>query len=218
MTPGLQSMVAVTYVRDIDTSRAFYGLLGFHEEQSGAGPASGWLVLQQNGHSVLLASSQPPLDIPPLPLLFYFFVDDLDALVGEIRAAGTQADHVGYPPHALGGEVKLLDPDRNTVLLGQAERLESQAPPREEPGSAHFSLLKEAADLVRAGGAATPGCQAGGFQGAPCDVTAEVKLADTAGNTVWACLRHADEILVTVPAAFIASQDEGIAGFLSRRG
>lgn len=218
MTPGLQSMVAVTYVRDIDTSRAFYGLLGFHEEQSGAGPASGWLVLQQNGHSVLLASSQPPLDIPPLPLLFYFFVDDLDALVTEIHAAGAQADHLGYPPHALGGEVKLLDPDRNTVLLGQAERLESQAPPREEPGSAHFSLLKEAADLVRAGGASTPACQVGSFQGARCDTSAEVKLADTAGNTVWACLRHADEILVTVPAAFIASQDEGIAGFLSRRG
>ncbi|HEX5288560.1 MAG TPA: hypothetical protein VFX25_06800 [Streptosporangiaceae bacterium] len=218
MTPGLQSMVAVTYVRDIDTSRAFYGLLGFHEAQRGAGPASGWLVLQQNGHSVLLASSQPPLDIPPLPLLFYFFVDHLDALVSEIRAVGTQADHLGYPPHALGGEVKVLDPDRNTILLGQAQRLQSQAPAREEPGSGHFSLLKEAADLVRAGGASTPGCQVGSFQGARCDASAEVKLADSAGNTVWACLRHADEILVTVPAAFIASHDEGIAGFLSRRG
>jgi catechol 2,3-dioxygenase-like lactoylglutathione lyase family enzyme len=218
MTPGLQSMVAVAYVRDIDKSRAFYGLLGFREEQSGTGPASGWLVLEQNGHSVLLASSQPPLDIPPLPLLFYFFVDDLDPLVSEIRAAGTHSDHLGYPPHALGGEVKLIDPDGNTVLLGQAERLASQAPPAEEPDSPHFSLLKEAADLVRAGGASTPGCQVGSFQGQRCEASAEVKLADSAGNTVWACLRHADEILVTVPEAFIASQDEGIAGFLSRRG
>ena len=218
MTPGLQSMVAVTYVRDIDKSRAFYGRLGFSDEQSGAGPDSGWQVLEQNGHSVLLASSQPPLDIPPLPLLFYFFVDDLDALVSEIRGTGTQADHLGYPPHALGGEVKLVDPDGNTVLLGQAERLESQAPPAEEQDSPHFSLLKEAADLVRAGGASTPGCQVGSFQGQRCEASAEVKLADSAGNTVWACLQHADEILVTVPEAFIASQDEGIAGFLSRRG
>jgi catechol 2,3-dioxygenase-like lactoylglutathione lyase family enzyme len=218
MTPGLQSMVAVTYVRDIETSRAFYGLLGFHEEQSGAGPDSGWLVLQQNAHSVLLASTQPPLAIPPLPLLFYFFVDDLDALVSGIRGTGTQADHLGYPPHALGGEVKVVDPDGNTVLLGQAERLESQSPPAEDQDSPHFSLLKEAADLVRARGASTPGCQAGSFQGSRCEQSAEVKLADSAGNTVWACLRHADEILVTVPSAFIASQDEGIAGFLSRRG
>jgi hypothetical protein len=47
---------------------------------------------------------------------------------------------------------------------------------------------------------------------------AEVKLADPAGGTVWACLIPADEILVTVPGSFIASQDEpGIGWFLSRR-
>jgi hypothetical protein len=46
-----------------------------------------------------------------------------------------------------------------------------------------------------------------------------MKLADSEGGTVWACLPHAEEILVTVPGAFIASQDgQGIAGFLSRRG
>ncbi len=142
-------MVAVTYVRDIDRSRAFYELLGFGPHSSGAGPASGWLYLQQGSHFVLLATTRPPLDIPALPLLFYFFVADLDAQVAAIRAAGTQADHLGYPPHALGGEVRVLDPDGNTVLLGQAERLESQ-PPAEEPDSPHFSFLKEAADLVRA--------------------------------------------------------------------
>ena len=45
-----------------------------------------------------------------------------------------------------------------------------------------------------------------------------MKLADSEGGTVWACLPHAEEILVTVPGAFIASQDgQGIAGFLSHR-
>jgi catechol 2,3-dioxygenase-like lactoylglutathione lyase family enzyme len=217
MTPGLQSMVAVTYVRDIDRSRAFYELLGFGPLRSGAGPASGWLYLQQGSHFVLLATTRPPLDIPALPLLFYFFVADLDAQVAAVRAAGTQADHLGYPPHALGGEVRVLDPDGNTVLLGQAERLESQ-PPAEEQDSPHFSFLKEAADLVRARGAATPRCGVRRFGGVPCENEAEVKLADSAGDTVWACLGHADEILVTVPAAFIASPDEGIAGFMSTRG
>jgi len=217
MTPGLQSTVAVTYVRDIDRSRAFYELLGFGPHSSGAGPASGWLYLQQDDHFVLLATTQPPLDIPALPLLFYFFVADLDALVAVIRAAGTQADHLGFPPHARGGEVRVLDPDGNTVLLGQAGRLESQ-PPAEEQDSPHFSFLKEAADLVRVRGAAVPGCGVRSFRGVPCGNDAEVKLADSAGDTVWACLGHADEILVTVPAAFIASPDEGIAGFMSRRG
>jgi hypothetical protein len=45
-----------------------------------------------------------------------------------------------------------------------------------------------------------------------------VKLADSGGDTAWVCLTHADEILVTVRGAFIASEDDqGIAGFLSRR-
>jgi hypothetical protein len=52
----------------------------------------------------------------------------------------------------------------------------------------------------------------------PCGKKAEVKLADTTGDKVWACLAHADEILMTVAGAFIASEsDQGIAAFLSRR-
>ena len=35
MTPVLRSMVAAAYVTDIDTSRAFYELLGFHEHCHG---------------------------------------------------------------------------------------------------------------------------------------------------------------------------------------
>ena len=43
-----------------------------------------------------------------------------------------------------------------------------------------------------------------------------MKLADSLGDSVWACLPHAEEILVTVPAAFIASHDDrGIAAFLA---
>jgi hypothetical protein len=61
-------------------------------------------------------------------------------------------------------------------------------------------------------------CQISDIHGEPCGKRAEVKLADAAGDTAWACLAHADEILVTVPGSFIASRDErGIAWFLSRR-
>jgi catechol 2,3-dioxygenase-like lactoylglutathione lyase family enzyme len=45
MTPAVQSMVAATYVRDIDTSRAFYELLGFHERSAGKAAASAWSAL-----------------------------------------------------------------------------------------------------------------------------------------------------------------------------
>jgi hypothetical protein len=125
---------------------------------------------------------------------------------------------MGHPPHALGGEAKLLDPDGNTVLLGQRERSASQPPAADDEASPRFSLLKEAAALVEAHGGTTVMCQVSDARGAPCGKRAEVKLADAAGDTVWTCLAHADEILVTVRGSFIASQDEpGIGWFLSHR-
>jgi len=55
-------------------------------------------------------------------------------------------------------------------------------------------------------------------EGQPCELTAEVRLADSAGATVWACLGQAEEVLVMVPGAFVSSDEEhGIAAFLARR-
>ena len=68
--------------------------------------------------------------------------------------------------------------------------------------------------LVSARGGAPQACQVTGRDGGRCPGQAEVKLADSLGDSVWACLPHAEEILVTVPAAFIASHDDrGIAAF-----
>ncbi len=62
-------------------------------------------------------------------------------------------------------------------------------------------------------GGAPQACQVTGRDGGRCPNQAEVKLADSLGDSVWACLPHAEDILVTVPAAFIASHDDrGIAG------
>jgi catechol 2,3-dioxygenase-like lactoylglutathione lyase family enzyme len=210
-------MVAATYVKDIDASRAFYGLLGLVEHSSGSAEASAWSVMQHEGVSVLLASTGPALDIPALPLLFYFFYDDIEAVVGVLEQAGVPVIRTGHPPHALGGEVKVLDPDGNTVLLGQQDRPASGAPADDE-GLIRFSILREAAALVSARGGAGQACQVPGRGGGRCPDQADVKLADSLGDSAWFCLPHAEEILVTVPAAFIASHDDrGIAAFLASR-
>jgi catechol 2,3-dioxygenase-like lactoylglutathione lyase family enzyme len=210
-------MVAAAYVRDIGASRAFYELLGFGEHSAGKAETSAWSVMQRGGVSVLLTSTSPPLGIPPLPLLFYFFYEDLDVVVGVLEEAGVRVTLTGHPPHALGGEVKVLDPDGNTVLLGQRERSASRGPAQDE-GLIRFSILREAAALVSARGGAPQDCQVTGPDGERCPDQAEVKLADSLGDSVWACLGHAEQILVTVPAAFVASHDDrGIAAFLGRR-
>jgi catechol 2,3-dioxygenase-like lactoylglutathione lyase family enzyme len=186
MTPAVLEMVAATYVTDIAASRDFYGLLGFREHSSGKAATSAWSALDHGGYLLLLTSTRPPLDLPRLPLLFYFYFDDVDAVIGTLRAGGFEVLRMGYPEHALGGEAKVLDPDGNTVLLGQRVRLAT--------------------------------CQVIDVDRKPCGQRSDVKLADSAGHSLRACLDHADEILLTVRGAFIASQaEEGLAGYLARR-
>ena len=215
MTLRVRSMVAATYVKDIDASRAFYRLLGLREYASGQAQASAWSVMRHEEVEVLLASTRPPLGIPALPLLFYFFYEDLDAILGILRDAGVPVTGTGHPPHALGGEAKVIDPDGNTVLLGQRERSASQAAADDE-GLLRFNILQEAAALVSSRGGAPQACQISSRDSGRCPNQAEVKLADSRGDSAWVCLPHAEEILVTVPAAFIASHDDhGIAAYLN---
>jgi hypothetical protein len=132
-----------------------------------------------------------------------------------------EVTRTGRPPHAPGGEVKVLDPDGNTILIGQAKRSASADGTQdgeEADAAVRFSLLKEAAAAVSAQGGITVGGQVPAPGGTPCPDRAKVKLADSGGDVAWACLAHAEEILITVPAAFIASRGEpGLASFLSRR-
>jgi len=211
-------MYAATYVRDIDTSRAFYELLGFRELRAGRAATSAWSALQHHTLYVLLASTRPPLEIPPLPLLFYFFYDDVEAVLGMLTAAGVRTVRTGRPRHALGGEVKVLDPDGNTILLGTREPAAAQASAEQDEPAIRFSLLKEAAALAAGRGETSRPCRVRGLDGRPCPDPAEVKLADSLGDTAWTCLAHADEILVAAPEVFIAShQGRGLAAFLSHR-
>lgn len=208
-------MVAATYVRDIAASRSFYELLGFREHAAGQAEVSAWSSLHQGSCQVLLATTSPPLDIPALPLLFYFYFDDVTAVVRALEDGGVPTAHMGHPPHARGGEIRITDPDGNTVLLGQLHASASQ-PAGQEPTS-RFSLLREAAAVVQAAGGTSARCQVLDVQQQPCQAAAEVKLADPGGGSLWACLRHAEEILLTVPTAFIANQNApGLSGYRSR--
>ena len=146
MTVQVQSMVGVTYVRDIKVSRAFYRLLGFHEQASAQDEVSAWSVMRHDQVAVLLAMTGLAPQVPPLPMLFYFFYDNLGEVTGKLERAAVPLTHTGHPPHALGGEVSVVDPDGNTVLLGQRKRRPSQGP-ADDDGHLRFNILQEAAAL-----------------------------------------------------------------------
>jgi catechol 2,3-dioxygenase-like lactoylglutathione lyase family enzyme len=218
MPPTARSMYAATYVRDIDASRAFYELLGFRELRSGRAATSAWSALRNDTLFVLLTSTRPPLQVPPLPLLFYFYYDDVEAVIRALGRAGVATTRTGHPAHAPGGEVKVLDPDGNTILLGTREPAASAPAASADDAPLQFSLLREAAALVAARGGTSDPCGVPDSSGRSCPNQAEVKLADALGDTAWVCLAHADEILVAAPEVFIASQDgRGLAAFLAHR-
>ena len=216
MKRPVQEMYAATFVADMNASCRFYELLGFTVLISGTSPGGAWTVMRNSHYSVLLAWVSPPLDLPKFPLLFDFFYDDVDAVIADLRDGGVEVEHGGHPEHALGGEARIVDPDGNTVLISQREPSPTQVPtPVESP---HFSLLREAADAVSARGGSRTRCQAYDADHKPCQQKADVKLADSAGDSVWACLDHADELLVTVPGSFITNQtDQGIVAYLAHR-
>ena len=57
--------------------------------------------MQHEEVSVLLTTTWPALEVPALPLLFYFY-EDVEAVVGGLEAAGVPVTRTGHPPHALG--------------------------------------------------------------------------------------------------------------------
>ncbi|MFI2648022.1 VOC family protein [Micromonospora fulviviridis] len=218
MRNGVQAQVPVLYVADADAARGFYEVFGYTVQRTGGDGDSHWCYLQCGDLSLLLAAVTPRLVTVELPLLIYLYVDDLTATTDRLTAAGYAVERVGYPAHAPGGECRTTDPDGNTVLYGQRRAVPAQARDARTGAEARFSLIREAAEAVGRRGGAPARCQIGGPRGEPCPEPAEVKLADSWGDTVWGCLAHADETLLNARGAFLASEDAmGLAAFLGMR-
>lgn len=208
----------VLYVNDIDRSQAFYALLGWSVLRTGGDGAASWRYLGSGEHTILLAAVQPRLITVELPLLVYFYVDDLEAALRSLAEGGFQTERVGYPDHAPGGEARVRDPDGNVVLLGQRTAVAAADRRAATGAEARFSLIQRAAEAVSLRGGAPERCQIGQLDGTPCTAAAQVKLTDSWGDSVWGCTDHSEEVLLTVRGAFIAVEDaEGLGRFLRGR-
>ena len=214
----VQVAVPVVYVHDLRPSREFYALFGYHDQRSGSDGAARWSYLQCGEHTLLLACVQPPLIPVELPLLIYLYVTDLTGVREQFDQAGHAYELVGYPDHAPGGELRTRDPDGNVVLIGQRTAVPAQNRTAPTGTQARFSLIKQAAEAISRRGGAPEACQAGTGNGSRCTSPAEIKLADSWGTTVWACLTHTEEALVHARGAFIATEDaNGLGPWLSLR-
>ncbi|GAB2585143.1 hypothetical protein Aab01nite_53240 [Paractinoplanes abujensis] len=219
MQAEVEAAVPVLYVRNVESAQAFYALFGYREMQTGGDDDARWSYLKCGEHTLLLVCVQPALITHELPLVIYLYVTDLGQVREQLDHAGHDYQTSGRPDHAPGGELRTQDPDGNVVLVGQRTAVaadERSAPSAQE---ARFSLMRQAAEAISRRGGAPATCQVPAAEGNPCPLPAEIKLADTWGATVWACLTHADEALINAPGAFIASEDaQGLGPWLTHRG
>nr|WP_255645513.1 VOC family protein [Actinoplanes polyasparticus] len=205
-------------MRNVESAQAFYALFGYRKMQTGGDGDARWSYLKCGEHTLLLACVQPALITHELPLVIYLYVTDLGGTREQLDSAGHDYQPAGYPDHAPGGELRTQDPDGNVVLVGQRTAVAADARTAPSAPEARTSLMKQAAEAISRRGGAPATCQVPAADGSACPRPAEIKLADTWGATVWACLTHADEALINAPGAFIASEDaQGLGPWLSHR-
>jgi catechol 2,3-dioxygenase-like lactoylglutathione lyase family enzyme len=215
MPHEVRTVVPVIYVTDIDRSEQFYRLLGFTTHSGGSDETWRWAYLNAGEAGMLLASGSATLTGDPGPALLYVTVTDLEIVTRALAGADFTVEHMGYPDHAPGGEARVTDPDGHGVVLGQPTALPGGRP---DGGDSRQSTLQAAAAAMQRRGVQAQRCQIGVTGGGSCERPAEVKLADSWGDTAWSCIEHADEVLVNARGAFIAIEDgQGLARYLSVR-
>jgi predicted enzyme related to lactoylglutathione lyase len=208
----IRACTPVLYVTDLAAAIRFYGLLGYAEQASGKDSEWAYAYLKTPASGLLLAAGATvPQQLGPVML--YLQVNDANAVAEQLRDTGVEVEHLGYPPHAPGGELKVADPDGYVLLLGQV----TGTPPEPPDGGSHddrSSVLLRAAEATRRRGEPLPHCQIQTRDGA-CTRPAEVKLADSWGDSVWACLPHGEDIMLRAPSVFLANETgDGVAAYL----
>ena len=214
MTALVQAVVPVVYVQSLTTAVGFYEVLGFQAVITGQdGDWSWWYG--RCGQASLLIAQDGHVKEHRGPVQLYLHTDDVDTLHQRLLAAGVEVEHLGYPDSAPGGQLRTSDPDGRVIMISQTA---GAGPMTHDGPHDRASFVHQAAEALRRRGQPQGDCQVPSIEGSRCPQPAQVKIVDTWGEQVWACLAHADEVLFTVPNAFLATEDaQGLSTFLTRR-
>ncbi|GGM74859.1 hypothetical protein GCM10011609_08460 [Lentzea pudingi] len=97
----------------------------------------------------------------------------------------------------------------------RAERELRAEAERRADAAAELTTRMQAAAAAQAGAPHPELCQLGGQAG--CTAAAELKVADSWGDSAWGCPAHVEEVLIHVRSVFIAGEElGGLAAYLNR--
>ncbi|MEV4283174.1 GAF domain-containing protein [Actinoplanes xinjiangensis] len=192
---------------DITTDAAW---ADFRDLADAAGLAACWSmpILARDGH--LLGTFALYHRTPRTP-------EDIDLalarLFADTAALAIERHHIEQAKQAAEASAKsALEELAKTV---RAERqLRAEAEQRAE-AAAELTARMRAAAAIQANRPHPEHCQLGGAPG--CTEPAEIKIADSWGDSAWGCTTHVEEAILTVRNVFIANEElGGLAAYLHR--
>ena len=106
-------------VASVTRSLEFYASLGFqatntHTPEGGDAPV--WAWLQSGGAHLMLSTAEAPVD-GQAAVLFYLYVEDVEAFRQHLKESGIEAGPITYPFWAPRGEFRVEDPDGYVLMI-----------------------------------------------------------------------------------------------------
>ncbi|MET9229966.1 GAF domain-containing protein [Lentzea sp. NPDC003310] len=132
--------------------------------------------------------------------------------------AGTAALAIERHHNELARQAAEAETEAAREALAEAVRAERELraeAERRADAAAELAAQMEAAAAVQAQAPHPEHCQLGGRAG--CTAPAEIKVADSWGDSAWGCGPHTEEVLIHVRSVFIASSElGGLAAYVHR--
>ncbi|MCZ7438186.1 GAF domain-containing protein [Micromonospora sp. WMMC241] len=131
----------------------------------------------------------------------------------DTAALAIERHHVELAKAAVDTEVRAARDELAKVVRAERE-LRAEAEQRAAT-AAEITARVRAAAAAQATRPRPERCQLGGADG--CEAAAEIKLADSWGDSAWGCPLHVEEAIINVRSVFIANEElGGLAAYLNR--
>jgi catechol 2,3-dioxygenase-like lactoylglutathione lyase family enzyme len=126
MEPKVTYATPMAHVKDIETSIAFYELLGFKVIDTDECKPIGWARIHCEGGAMMFLRAEHPVDATSQAVMFVMYTPDLPAFRARILAAGQTISEIKHPEYMPSGEAYMKDPDGFIVQIIHWSRLEQE--------------------------------------------------------------------------------------------
>lgn len=116
----VRRLIPMASVANVPRSIAFYEQLDFTVRNTFAPPGEEkpvWASLECGAVALMISSNSESNSNGPHTVLFYLYVDDVQAMHAELESKRLQVGEITTAFYAPGGEFELIDPDGYVLMI-----------------------------------------------------------------------------------------------------